>query len=320
MNLRFPRHLLTVVRATAVAVTVLAAAPARGEEAVPPIPHAIRSQLDVDVAGLSGLATDAEGVVWAVPERTRVVIPLRRDGGKLVPAGEPMPLEWVPRDHDTEAITFLPEGRIALGTETRTQRTGDEILIARRDEDAFRVEDKIALPYDFWNIDPHPNKGIEGLCVAKGHLVAGLERSIERGRVRHAPIAVYDLDTEKWTPYRLHLTSRRGKIAALTCRETEGGIDVRAIERHFGTSHLLSFEIPLPPKGGEIEPKLVGALLRPGDPSENYESITWLGDDGLAIVADNHYGRVTGPIAVMLIPKTVSAPAAAAAKPSPTAP
>lgn len=281
-------------------------APARTEP-IPVVPHAIRSHLDVTQSGLSGMAVDAKGVLWTVPERTRVVIPLERKGGTLAPAGEPIPLEWVPQTHDTEAMVFLPDGRLALGTETRTQRKGDEILVARRDEDAFRVEDKIFLPYEFWKIEPQPNKGIEGLCLARGHLVAGLERAIEQGRVRHAPIAVYDLESETWTPYRLRLTSRRGKIAALTCRATERGLEVRAIERHFGTSHLLAFEIPLPPQGDEIEPKLLGTLLRPDEPSENYEAITWLGDEGLAIVSDNHYGRITGPTAVILIPKTVPA-------------
>lgn len=276
-------------------------------ETVAPVPHPIRSQLDVDATGLSGLAVDTNGTVWTVPERKRVLIPLKRDGGKLVPAGAPVPLEWVPRSHDTEAITFLPGGRVALGTETRTSRKSDEILIARRDEDAFRVEDKIELPYSHWNLDAHPNKGIEGLCVASGHLVAVLERAIEKGRVRHGPVAVYDLEKETWTPYRLRLTSRRGKLAAVTCREADGGIDVRAIERHFGTSHLLRFHIPLPPTGGEIKPEVIGALLSPNEESQNYEAITWLSDGGLAIVADNHYGRVTGPIAVMLLPKEVSA-------------
>lgn len=287
-------------------------------ENVRPIPHAIRSELDVDATGLSGLAVDADGVVWTVPERKRVLIPLKRDGGKLVPAGKPLPLEWVPRLHDTEALTFLPDGRIALGTETRASRTTDEILIARRDKDAFRVEDKIELPYAHWNMDAHPNKGIEGLCVASGHLVAVLERAIQKGRVRHGPVAVYNLETETWTPYRLRLTSRRGKLAAITCREADGGIDVRAIERHFGTSHLLRFHIPLPPKGGELEPEVIGALLSPNEESQNYEAITWLGDGGLAIVADNHYGRVTGPIAVMLLPKEVSASSAPTPKPDAT--
>lgn len=300
---------MRIFSALIVLTVALSGTTSAGADDVPVIPHAVRSTLDVTQTGLSGLAVDGEGVLWVVPERTRVLIPLKRDGGKLVPTGEPVPLEWVPQSHDTEAMAFLPDGRLALGTETRTPRKGDEILIARRDDDAFRVEDKITLPYSHWNLDAHPNKGIEGLCVASGHLVAGLERSIEKGRIRHAPLAVYDLEKEEWTPYTLKLTSNRGKLGAVTCRPGKDGIEVRAIERHFGTSHLLAIHIPLPPKGGELEPKIVGSLIPAGSPSENYESIAWLSDGGLAIVADNHYGRVTGPSAVVLLPETISAPA-----------
>ncbi len=272
-----------------------------------------RSTLAVPTTGLSGLSVDQQGVIWSVPERQRLLVPLKRDKTLLTPAGPPVPIENILPKYDTESLTWLPDGRLALGTETRTRRTSDAILLARRDGDVFRVEKLIELPYEYWKIEPHPNKGIEGLCFASGHLVAGLERDIAKGKVRHAPVAVYDMERERWTPLRLRLTSRRGKLAGLTCRATDGGIEVRAIERHFGTSHLLGFQIALPPTPGEIEPELLGSLHPPEEDETNYEGITWLPNGDLVAVSDNHYSRVTGPTAVVILPN----PAAKAAETQP---
>ncbi len=269
-----------------------------------------RATVDVVSSGISGLALDAKGVLWAVPERQRKLIPLRREGGRLVPAGAPVPIEDVPASHDTEALAWLPDGRAAFGTETRRPRTGDEILIARRDEDAFRVEDRIFLPYAPWELRSHPNKGIEGLCFAAGHLVAGLEMAIERGRTRHGPVGVYDPATKEWTAYRLRLTSARGKLAGLTCRERDGAIEVRAIERHFGTSHLLGFTIELPPRGGVIEPEVLGSLYGAESSGPNFEGIAWLPDGDLAVISDNDYGRVTGPTESLIVTIEPTAPKA----------
>lgn len=278
---------------------IFAAGPAAADD--PPQLDRTPGTIEVSQAGLSGLAIDGDGVIWAVPERERRLVPLRRDGDRLVPAGSSVPIEGVPRAHDTEAIAWLPDGRVALGTETRRPRTGDEILLARRDGDVFRVDDRIVLPYAPWKLDAHPNKGIEGLCFASGHLVAGLEMAMAQGRTRHGPIAVYSPEGKTWTAYRLHLTSSRGKLAALTCRATDDGIEVRAIERHFGTSHLLGFTIALPPREGVIEPEMLGSLYGNDGAGPNFEAMAWLANGDLAIVADNHYGRVTGPIDSLIV-------------------
>lgn len=265
----------------------------------------VRATLETDLAGLSGLGLAPDGTLWASPERSRKLLPLRVEQDRLVVAGPAVPLRGVPAGSDTEALAWLPDGTAALGTETRSPRDADTILLARREEDGFRVVDRIELPYAFWKLTPEPNRGIEGLCFAEGKLVAGLEIARTQDGHRSAPLALYDLDQKAWTFLWLRLTSERGKLSALTCRAAGegGGIEVRAIERHFGVSRLLGFELGEDLSDGhEIEPEIRGDLFLPGDGEPNYEALAWLPDGRLAVVADNHYGRVTGPASTRVLP------------------
>ena len=255
--------------------------------------------LHTDLAGLSGLGADPEGRLWTVPERTRVVLPLRVEGTRVVADGKPVPLRDVPAGADTESLAWLSSETLAMGTETRARRDGDAVLLVRREEDAFRVFDRIELPYAFWGLTPEPNRGIEGLCAAGNRLVAGLEVSARRDGERDAPLAIFDLETKTWSFGWLRLTSERGKISALTCRVQDGDgtlIEVRAIERHFGVSRLLAFTLPSSMPETPIEPKVVRSLLEKGDGAPNYEGLAWLPDGRLVLVADNHFGRVSGPV------------------------
>ncbi len=251
------------------------------------------------VNGLSGLARDAAGRLWMAPERDpRLVV--REPGGAL----RTVPLDGVPPGLDIESITWLADGRLALGTEGNVAPSGTEasgpalILLARSTGDgaAARVVvsgPPIELDPAPWGLRVRENQGVEGLCRAGNALVAALETVGQDAGGRFAPLGVYDFATQRWRAYHLRLTSATGKLSALACWARGDGIMLLAVERHFGVLRLLSATVLAP--SGDIAPRVIANL-------DDFASQTKLnvegletGDGGsLLMVIDNQYKTITG--------------------------
>ena len=252
--------------------------------------------------GISGVAQARDGLYWAVPERDRVLLAMRRDGGRLV-VDRRIPLYGVPKGADTESVAFLGPGRVALGTEALGEgRPSDAVLLVEIGTATASVTGQIALPYGGWGLRAQTNRGVEGLCFAGGRLVAAAETVILVNGRRHAPVARWDPDTRKWTHFTLRLMSETGKVSALTCRPGAAGrIEVLAIERHFGVSVVVRFEVPVDGPGGRLEPTIVADVGPMFDETPNLESLERSGDD-LVLIADNQSRTISGPAAVLIVP------------------
>jgi hypothetical protein len=75
-----------------------------------------------------------------------------------------------------------------------------------------------------------------------------------------------------WEPLRLRLTSATGKISALECADGGNGrLVAHAVERHYGVTRILRFEVPAEgsPGGEAIVPEVVFdvAAATPGLPN-----------------------------------------------------
>jgi hypothetical protein len=310
------------------------ASPDKGAPAAPGPPArlspAVRITIDVrDLSGLSDLTADRSGALWAVAERTRALVRIPPDGR------EPrvVPVQGVPDLLDVEGLAWLDGDRLMLATESDDpRRTSDLLLFARlvggtppdppRDDarglpagppkgPRIVVERTLALDYGRWPIRPHGNQGIEGLCRAGRALVAAVESVSGHDAHRFAPVAVHDLERGGWTPYQVHLTTRTGKLSAVSCHMRGETIDVMAVERHFEVARLIRFELPGPgrspsapvtkPAGPErpppvaIEPVLVADLAPLLLHQENFEGLVWDGERAIALVVDNDWATVTGP-------------------------
>lgn len=253
--------------------------------AAPPRARAVeRIPLDLEgVGGLSGLAFDPAGGLWAVPERDRRLV--RIEGRRT----RTIPLEGVPEGTDTESLAWLGPGRIALGTETQEEgRSADRILIAEVGDTA-RVVDAIELPYALLGIPAETNRGIEGLCVAGGSLVAALETVDDSGGVRRAVIASRPTSGGDWVVRRVRLTSETGKLSGLECRARSGAIQVLAVERHYEVMRIVTFTLGRD-EVARVWMDLAGALH--DDP--NLEGIT-ARDGEVLLVTDNDAGGRSGP-------------------------
>lgn len=297
------------------------AAPPAPDVRPEPRPHAparlvsaSRSVVDaLNLTGLSDLTASDDGKLWAVAERTRALVRMEADGTDV----RLVPLAGVPVRLDVEGMAWLGGGRFALGTESDDpRRTSDLLLFARLVDGGARarVERSIVLDYGRWPLRPKGNQGLEGVCAAGPALVVAVESVSGTGSHRFAPVAVYHMASGGWTPYLVRLTSRTGKLSALSClirRGRGGAIDVLAVERHFGVARLVRFELPAAgatptapvttpagrdrPPPAHITPVLVADLAELLQNQENFEGLVWDGERDIALVVDNDWAGVTGP-------------------------
>ena len=248
-----------------------------------------------DLRGLSDLAIDPAGRIWAVAERVRLAVRVDRPGAGVAL----VPLLGIPDDLDVEGIAWLDSERLVLATESdKGARSGDALLFARLGASGIEVVERRDLDYSIWPLDPIGNQGMEGVCRAGSQLVASIETVIANREDRFAPIAVHDLETARWTPYVVRLTTRTGKVSAVACM-TRGdrSIDVLAIERHFEVARLIRFRIPPGRRTARLplEAVVVADLDAAMVHQENFEGLLWDGDRAISLVVDNDWTHVSGP-------------------------
>jgi hypothetical protein len=86
----------------------------------------------------------------------------------------------------------------------------------------------------------------------------------------------------------------------------DGKVIAIAMERHFGISRLLRFEIPLGSEGASIRPEVTADLSTLIDPLPNFEGLVWDGDGTIVLLTDNHYrGVARGPSRLYFVPPSV---------------
>jgi len=256
--------------------------------------------LNTKVTGLSGLTRGGEGALWAVGEDGDYV--LRIDPATF--ALDQYPVVGCPSKIDLEALAWIGDGRFALGTETQQAgRTQDVLLGGRVQGDRFVVGSDDACDYGLWDLTASDNHGIEGLCHVDGVLILATELIDEQRGRRWAPVAIVDLETQTWTAHRVRMTSESGKLAALSCRLIDDTIVALAVERDFGISRLLRFNVPTGSKGAWIEPSMVADLSTLIEPLPNFEGLVWDDDGSVILLTDNEYHGVVGePSRLYFIP------------------
>ena len=250
--------------------------------------------------GTSGLDVRGGSEVWLAPERTGHLVTLALEGAALMQTRR-RPIDGIPKGADVEALALVPgaETRVLLGTEAKGSRAQDPILVATVEEERVHVTGALVFDYAPFGVVAANNQGIEGLCAGEGFAVAASEAIVEAAGRRFACVGRFDLPNGMMRPYRVGLASQRGKLSALTCRAHEDGVEVHAIERHFGTMRLVRFVLGTEP---EVSAALVTDLapaLGPEPP--NVEGLAWLDDTRLLLVSDNHYRVKTGPTLAFIV-------------------
>ncbi|HUJ62891.1 MAG TPA: esterase-like activity of phytase family protein [Kofleriaceae bacterium] len=262
----------------------------------PPPDRAAYDEIVLDSPpGVSDLARDDRGKLWAIPERDRVVLEVSFPDGAIVRH----PLDGAPEHVDTESMAWLGAGKFAIGTEGQDAPTAS-ILWAEARGDRIVVTSERPITDEELGLHMKVNHGAEGMCGRGDDLLVGIE---ETGRLaggqRWAPIVRLHAGTLVGTS-RLLLTSATGKISALACTfGADGRADVYAIERHYEVSRIIHFSVA--PIAGEITPEIVMDLDPLFHGAFNMEGIVRLPDGRFVLVNDNQGHKAEGPTALFVL-------------------
>ncbi len=260
-------------------------------------------------AGVSGSAVDAQGRLFAVAERQAFLLPLKLAGVSPGLAEAKVPIVGIPEGFDTESLAFVRPDLLAIGTETWEEgRSEDAVLLASLALGRVTVTDRLSIHYADFGLDVEDNQGLEGLCSAGETLVAALETPLESPRGRFAALFRAALAERLWQVTRLRLTTSTGKISALDCRADADGLQVIAIERHYGVAKLLLFHLPTGALPSEVEPQVVADLDALIDELPNLEGVTFAGAGQVVLLVDNDSGGITGPNEAIVVQGVWNAP------------
>jgi hypothetical protein len=237
--------------------------------------------------GLSDLVLDPDGPLWTIAERDRSALEVTLAG-----AVTPHPLDGIPDGVDTEALAALGGGRFAIGTEGADDPTAAIVFAERRGDRLVATRTRPLTSAEL-GVTLTVNHGVEGICGHGDDLIAAIESvGMLPDGTRWAPLA--RLAGDRLTVTKLRLTSQTGKISALTCAfAADGTVHALAIERHYGVSRILRFDLTA--GATEVTPTValdLGPVLRD---SLNLEGLAVLPDGRLVAINDNQGRTVDGP-------------------------
>ncbi len=236
--------------------------------------------------GMSGLAVDDHDVLWAVPERDRRFVKLTLDG-KV----EMFPMVGFPDRVDTEGLAWLGDGKFAVTTEGQDDPTASVIYAEMKNGKLVATRTR-PLTSEELGVTLTLNHGAEGACGRGDDVLVAIEAvgRLPNG-VRYAPIA--RLRGETLTITKIALTSETGKLSALDCTiDPDGTAHVWAIERHFGISRILRFDVL--PGATQVTPRITLDLSSILDNSLNLEGIVQVSDGRLVVINDNQSATIEG--------------------------
>ncbi len=282
-------------------VVILLAACGSHAEPAATGPSPLDEQIALDAPpGVSDLTLDDRGHLWAIPERDRTIVEVELGATAKT---TPHPLDGVPLGLDTEAMTWLGGNHFAIGTEGANAATASVRYADLGPDGHFAITRTRELTSAELGVELTINHGAEGICGKGDELLVGIESvgKLPDG-TRWAPIVRLHGDTLSVS--KLHLTSDRGKISALSCTfAADGTADVLAIERHYGVSRIIHFTAA--PGAAEITPT-VSIDLEPTVRDKfhdklNLEGIVRLADGRWVLVNDNQGSRVEGPTLLFIL-------------------
>jgi hypothetical protein len=255
---------------------------------------------EVEIAappGMSDLSIDNRGVMWAIAERERAVLELELGRPPVV-----HPLEGVPAGIDTEAIAWLGEGLLAIGTEGNTSPTASIMFAELRDQRVIVTRTRRLTSADFSGIELTNNHGIEAMCANGPNELLAASESVGKLPDGTRYSALVRLRDDAVHVTRVRLTTDRGKLSALYCTfAADGTAQVIALERHYSVSRILSFTVKR--DDAEITPVVERDLAPILNDSLNLEGIVRLPDGRLVAINDNQGKTVTGPTELLVFAK-----------------
>jgi len=257
--------------------------------------------------GLSGLAADEAGGIWAVSERGSEVYRITLDPA-LVPTVQRFTVTGSPPDTDLEGIEALGNDRFVFGTEGKLDGLATVLTAVRRDS-TIAITGALVLEADELGVELASNHGAEGVCGEGDTIIAAIEAVGTLGDRRFAPIARIT-GGKIVRVHRLWLTTATGKVSAVDCKlAADGTITGWAIERDFVVTKVLGFTLPPPGQGEDgITPVDKLDLSKVLNGRLNLEGIAETSDGRVVAVVDNQWKKLTGPSLLLVFKPGVLKP------------
>ena len=252
--------------------------------------------------GISGLARDISGKTWGIAERNRYLVSIQPDSHEEAAL---ISLHDIPKALDIEAITFLNDNALVVGTESQQDdRIEDSIYFMELNESGAHVVSTLNFDYRPFALTAHDNQGLEGLCNVEPFLIVASEMvGLDDGK-RFAPLGIYDLNKKSWDYSKLILTSDGGKISDIACRRNGKDIELVAIERHYYISRLVHYQISTqkqPPMTVVVANDTLDLAPHFKKSIPNFEGILFVDKNSVWLISDNQHKVVSGPTQLAVI-------------------
>jgi Esterase-like activity of phytase len=228
--------------------------------------------------------------LWAIAERAHAITEITLGTPPVVVVH---PLDGVPDGLDTEALAWLGGDQFAIGTEGQQAPTASVLYATLGGDGHVRVDrERPLLPAEL-GVTLTNNHGAEGLCGSANDLVVAIETvGTFADGARWAPLVRLSGDTA--LTFRFRLTTRTGKLSALSCRfAADGTVDIEAIERHYGVSRIVHGTITA--HDPDVRPTVELDLDPVNHDRYNLEGLVRLADGRWVAINDNQGSRVDGP-------------------------
>jgi len=249
--------------------------------------------------GLSGLTRDPRGRYWTVAERDNALLPMDwREGSPVF--GEPVPIEGIPEGLEAESLSWISGDSFIIGTESRVRdRQADRLLFGRLVDGGAKITAALDVNWrQLWGMKPWRNQGFEAVAMSQGRVVVIGETVRKAQHKRWAPVAI--TDGGGWKTFWIELSSDDGKISAAAVRTTFSGVEIFAIERHFGIKRILRVALPRNlSQHARLAPELFYDLKDHED--HNYEGLDFLDDGSLMLISDNSFRNSVKETAVLVL-------------------
>ncbi|MFT3698533.1 MAG: hypothetical protein QM831_35640 [Kofleriaceae bacterium] len=261
-------------------------------------------EITVDLPpGESDLSIDDKGHLWAVAERDHVISEL-----ELVPNGPPKitphPMDGVPDGVDTESLAWLGNGNFVIGTEGQHEPSASLLAGHLEANGHITVTPKLSFTNDQLGLTLIENHGAEALCGHGDDVYVAIESTaVTPEGKRWAPF-VHVHGDQVVGVQKLLLTSDKGKISAIDC-DFGMGLEVRAIERHYGVSRIVSFDVvPGKPELAAVVDLDLWPIVRDHYHEKlNLEGIVTTPDGRWVLINDDQGANVDGPTMLFVFHK-----------------
>ena len=252
--------------------------------------------------GLSGLSSISKRQLFAVAERNKSLLQIRKMEISAKPEILAIQVPQIPNGLDLEAVATLTGTSAWVGTEAKAaHRKGDALFKISWKDSTAKITAELKMPYKQFSRMPEDanrsNRGIEGICISGNNLIVATELPLLLNEQRLAAFSIYSFESKTWTPFYAPLLSKTGKISGISCLVNKNTKEhtILAIERHYEVAQIVRIVVPQELKKEEtLSAERIVDLSVLFTKIPNLEGIVAHSEKSITLISDNQSATVRG--------------------------